>query len=107
MRKILFAATLAASVCALPAIAQDYPESTTAAAQSNATVLGAQAGTDTSATTSTTASGTSQPLGLSGLLQQAQQPAANPAANTATDGAGPTGSLAAKVRARKAGSQGH
>lgn len=118
MHKTLLAAFIGASVFAVPAFAQVIPGAagqagahsssqagtTLPGANANASTAigaGAGAGTGTSATTSATRSTTgTQPLGLGGLLKQTQ------AADPATDGAGPTGGLNAKARA-KAAMHGH
>jgi len=102
MQKIVLVALLGASVFAVPAFAQVYPGAPNASAQAGAaapdTHATAGAGTATQAGTSSGAS--TQPLGLGGLLKQTQANPSDPAADTASDGAGPTGSLDAKTRAK-------
>jgi hypothetical protein len=114
MHKILLALSIGASVFAVPAFAQVIPGSATQATAHGSTQAGAatsgmnaNAGTSTGASTSTTTTtaGT-QPLGLGGLLKQTQ--ASDPAlsVDAASEGAGPTGGLNAKARA-KAHAHGH
>ena len=109
MHKTLFAALIGASVFAAPAFAQLIPgsagqASTHGSAQAGATTPGmsanATSGIGTSTTTPSTDSSGTQPLGLGGLLKQTQ------AADPSTEGAGPTGGLNAKARA-KAAMHGH
>jgi hypothetical protein len=111
MHKILLAAFAGAGVFAVPAFAQVVPTRSATGAQGSAqasvsstgvpsnTGVGAGANADTS----TDASGTST-LGLGGLLKQTQ---GDSAASPADEGAGPTGSLDAKARMKKARAHGH
>jgi hypothetical protein len=116
MHKTLLALSIGASVFAVPAFAQVIPGNagqamTHGSAQAGAAASGlnANAGTSigagTSATPTSNTAGT-QPLGLGGLLKQTQ--ASDPAlsVDAASEGAGPTGGLNAKARA-KAHAHGH
>lgn len=114
MHKILLAFSIGAGVVAVPAFAQVIPGSAGqaaahASAQAGAATPGMNAGTGigaSTATTTTSNTGGTQPLGLGGLLKQTQ--ASDPAlsVDAASEGAGPTGGLNAKARA-KAHAHGH
>ncbi|MCX7514461.1 hypothetical protein [Frateuria sp. STR12] len=109
MRKILFAAIAAAGVFAAPTFAQVDPGATAASARAGASASGTTTPTaaGVGAGTSATATSGTQPMGLGDLLkQQSRAHDTSPAIDSSTDGAGPTGSLEAKARA-KAHAHGH
>lgn len=113
MHKTLLALVIGAGVFAAPAFAQVIPDSTGAgSAQVGASAPGmdanASAGVGMGTAMPTTGASGTQPMGLGGLLRQTQARDAEPVADAPTEGAGPTGDLNAKARAKlRAAAHGH